>query len=151
MARRPTDQRKNARNPFANESAASRVVGRQANARQRSAVGIRGSGAGREAAYQYSTIHLQGTFAADVRISNQTASELGIALNEATLLGVDLWIWFGDMTIRDGAGRLLAMTDFIADGRRWWDAMCARDPRTEGHGIFPRDVGGPPEDGAEDV
>ena len=50
---------------------------------------------------------------------------------------LDLWVWFADLFIRDAMGNPIEMTEFIAGGKRWWDALYAGDPRTQGHGIVP--------------
>jgi hypothetical protein len=50
---------------------------------------------------------------------------------------LDLWIWFSEMLIRDPAGKIIPLSDFTAGGKRWWDALHAGDPRTNGHGIVP--------------
>lgn len=50
---------------------------------------------------------------------------------------LNLWIWFEDLLVRDPAGAPIALSDFTADGKRWWDALHAGDPRTQGHGIIP--------------
>jgi hypothetical protein len=49
---------------------------------------------------------------------------------------LDLWIWFSEMHIRDAQGGVIPMEDFIVGGQRWWDALFAKDPRTQGRGIF---------------
>jgi hypothetical protein len=48
-----------------------------------------------------------------------------------------LLVWFDDLEIRDSDGALVALDQFIADGKRWWDALRAGDPRTAGRGIVP--------------
>ena len=50
---------------------------------------------------------------------------------------LDLWIWFEDLLIRDALGAPVALSDFTAGGKRWWDALYAGDPRAQGHGIVP--------------
>lgn len=50
---------------------------------------------------------------------------------------LDLWIWFDDLLVRDPDGSPIALPVFIADGKQWWDALYAGDPRTQGHGIIP--------------
>lgn len=50
---------------------------------------------------------------------------------------LDVWVWFGDLIIRDASGSRIPLSDFIAGGKRWWDAFNANDPRTQGHGMFP--------------
>ena len=48
---------------------------------------------------------------------------------------LDLWIWFEDLAVRDANGNAIALDDFVAGGVRWWNALHAGDPRTNGHGI----------------
>lgn len=48
---------------------------------------------------------------------------------------LDIWIWFEDLIVRDAYGNTISLDDFIAGGARWWEAMHAGDPRTQGHGI----------------
>lgn len=50
---------------------------------------------------------------------------------------LDLWIWFEDLLIRDPLGAPIALANFTAGGKGWWDALYAGDPRTHGHGIVP--------------
>jgi hypothetical protein len=49
---------------------------------------------------------------------------------------LDLWIWFSDFIVRDAEGSTIPLDRFVADGKRWWEALYAHDPRTEGHGII---------------
>jgi len=50
---------------------------------------------------------------------------------------LDVRIWFNDLAIFDYEMNQIPTEEFAAGGRRWWDALYAGDPRTEGHGIFP--------------
>jgi hypothetical protein len=50
---------------------------------------------------------------------------------------LDVCVWFDSFTIRNPDGGEIPLEDFISGGKRWWDAMYARDSRTEGRGIFP--------------
>jgi hypothetical protein len=50
---------------------------------------------------------------------------------------LDVCVWFDSITIRNPDGSEMALEEFIAGGKRWWDALYARDPRTESSGIFP--------------
>jgi hypothetical protein len=50
---------------------------------------------------------------------------------------LDIRLWFGEFEIRDALGRHISLDDFIAGGKRWWDALYAGDPRTRDHGIVP--------------
>jgi hypothetical protein len=51
----------------------------------------------------------------------------------------NLCIWFESFEIFDAMGNPISIADFIAGGERWWSAMQAGDPRTQGHGIVPAD------------
>lgn len=55
---------------------------------------------------------------------------------------LDLRFWFESMRIFRPDGEQLALDDFTAAGRRWWDGLHAGDPRTAGHGIHPGPFGG---------
>jgi hypothetical protein len=50
---------------------------------------------------------------------------------------LDLCVWFDALEVRRPDGSAIALEEFAAGGRRWWNAMFAGDKRTEGHGIFP--------------
>jgi hypothetical protein len=54
---------------------------------------------------------------------------------------LDICVWFEDLRIYDAQRNDIAVQDFIAGGKRWWDALYAGDPRTEGHGIVPGGTG----------
>jgi len=49
----------------------------------------------------------------------------------------DLRVWFERLNVADPAGTPIELAEFVRGGRRWWAALDAGDPRTEGHGIFP--------------
>jgi len=49
---------------------------------------------------------------------------------------LDLRLWFTELGVVDREGRHIELEQFVAGGRRWWDALYAGDPRTAGHGIF---------------
>jgi hypothetical protein len=49
---------------------------------------------------------------------------------------LDIRIWFETLSIST-RGQRLDPADFAAGGVRWWDAMYAGDPATQGHGMFP--------------
>jgi len=53
---------------------------------------------------------------------------------------LDLRLWFTELGVVDGEGRHIELEQFVAGGRRWWDALSAGDPRTAGHGIFTRSL-----------
>ena len=46
-------------------------------------------------------------------------------------------MWFDKLEIRDADEAVIPLEQFIADGKRWWDALYARDPQTSGRGIVP--------------
>ncbi|MBX3724805.1 MAG: hypothetical protein KF823_02675 [Xanthomonadales bacterium] len=48
---------------------------------------------------------------------------------------LDLWVWFEELVICDAQGNTIDPDHFVAGGIRWWEAMHAGDPRTQGHGI----------------
>ena len=50
---------------------------------------------------------------------------------------LELCVWFDELEVRRPDGTPVTLQEFAGGGRRWWDAMYARDKRTEGHGIFP--------------
>jgi hypothetical protein len=50
---------------------------------------------------------------------------------------LQLWLWFDDLALRTPAGAPIALDEFIAGGRRWWDGFFAGDTRTSGEGMFP--------------
>jgi hypothetical protein len=51
---------------------------------------------------------------------------------------LDVCIWFEGLAIRTPDGNEVDVEEFIAGGRRWWDAFHRHDPRTQGHGLFSR-------------
>jgi hypothetical protein len=54
---------------------------------------------------------------------------------------LDLRIWFNGLAGYDFDSQPVPLVEAAAAGRRWWDALFARDPRVAGHGIVPA---GPP-------
>ena len=50
---------------------------------------------------------------------------------------IDICLWFDSFVMRDARGRELSLDDFIAGGKRWWDALYRGDSRTSEQGIFP--------------
>jgi hypothetical protein len=50
---------------------------------------------------------------------------------------LDFRVWFDSLRVSDRQGTAIAITDFISDGVRWWDALHAHDPRIQGPGILP--------------
>jgi hypothetical protein len=50
---------------------------------------------------------------------------------------LDLWLWFGDFTIKDADGKVVPLEEFTIGGARWWQAFNDGDPRTQGRGMYP--------------
>jgi hypothetical protein len=50
---------------------------------------------------------------------------------------LDCCVWFDAITIHTPEGTVISLEEFIAGGKRWWDALYAGDPRANGFGIFP--------------
>lgn len=50
---------------------------------------------------------------------------------------LDLCIWFDRLEIFTPSGQKLSLEEFIAGGKRWWDAFYAGDERTRGLGLYP--------------
>lgn len=50
---------------------------------------------------------------------------------------LDICLWFEDLSIHSPLGVNIRLEDFIAGGRRWWDAFYQGDERTAGAGIIP--------------
>jgi hypothetical protein len=48
-----------------------------------------------------------------------------------------LRIWFSEILIRNPAGEVVPVEEFIAGGKRWWNAFNNGDPRSEGMGMYP--------------
>jgi hypothetical protein len=71
----------------------------------------------------------------DGRAHSITVSPLG------RYRALDLSVWFDVLEIRLPSGVPERLEDFIAGGKRWWDALHAGDDRTKGFGIVP---GSPP-------
>lgn len=75
----------------------------------------------------------------DVQLNGGSLTNRLMLFQEGATLNrcIDIWIWFEELLIRDATGNLIEPDDFIAGGIRWWNAMHAGDPRTQGHGILP--------------
>ena len=50
---------------------------------------------------------------------------------------LDIRLWFDDFYIRNSTGAEITLTDFIGDGRRWWERLLAGDKRTDEYGMYP--------------
>jgi hypothetical protein len=55
---------------------------------------------------------------------------------------LEIRLWFDEFEIRNPAGAVIPLSEFMVMGQRWWDGLYSGDPRTQGFGIFPlsRDV-----------
>lgn len=49
---------------------------------------------------------------------------------------LDICIWFEGLALLTPDGNEVDPDEFIAGGRRWWDAFHQHDPRTQGLGLF---------------
>ncbi|MEV0356053.1 hypothetical protein AB0H71_08310 [Nocardia sp. NPDC050697] len=50
---------------------------------------------------------------------------------------LDVRVWFDELSVQDATGAELSPAHFVADGRRWWAAHDAGDPRAVRPGIAP--------------
>jgi len=50
---------------------------------------------------------------------------------------LDLRIWFGGLRVFRPDHTEIAIGEFVAAGKRWWDGLHSGDPRTKGSGICP--------------
>ncbi len=66
-----------------------------------------------------------------------TAHHIDLFQAGGTTRHLDLRVWFDDLIVYDMAHTILSIEDFVAGGRRWWDALYAGDDRVQGHGIIP--------------
>lgn len=49
---------------------------------------------------------------------------------------IDICIWFEGLALLTPDGNEVDLEEFVAGGRRWWDAFHKHDPRTQGHNLF---------------
>jgi len=49
---------------------------------------------------------------------------------------IDICIWFEGLALLTPDGNEVDLEEFVAGGRRWWDAFHKHDPRTQGHDLF---------------
>jgi hypothetical protein len=47
----------------------------------------------------------------------------------------DLLVWFDELRVFDPAYQEISISEFLASGRRWWEAFRSHDPRTRGRGL----------------
>ena len=52
---------------------------------------------------------------------------------------LEIVTWFDELTILRPDYTVQPVEEFIAGGKRWWEAMYAGDPRVQGRGIIPLD------------
>ncbi|NUQ67012.1 MAG: hypothetical protein HUU18_01870 [Phycisphaerales bacterium] len=57
---------------------------------------------------------------------------------------LDLRLWFGGLRIFRPDRTEIAIGEFVAAGKRWWDGLYSGDPRTRGSGIYPSNSPIPP-------
>ena len=51
---------------------------------------------------------------------------------------LDFRIWFNELKITKASNEQeISINEFIAGGKRWWEAFNKNDPRTQGFGMFP--------------
>jgi hypothetical protein len=50
---------------------------------------------------------------------------------------LDLCVWFDELEVREPDGKAMSLEQFVANGKRWWDAFYSGDECTNGHGLFP--------------
>lgn len=71
----------------------------------------------------------------DEAFAETPANESITLFQEGVDHNLDLRLWFERLTLHASDGTPLDPEEVIANGRRWWDAMYAGDPRTQGSGI----------------
>jgi hypothetical protein len=81
----------------------------------------------------------------DYRAGNGTGMSHSMTLfQEGGDRHLDLRIWFDSFGLRDARGGVPKLEEFIAGGKRWWEAFYNSDPRTDGEGIVPNGRDGLP-------
>jgi hypothetical protein len=73
----------------------------------------------------------------DCRCSNADSQHSIILFQDGRDRILDICLWFDELTIHSPSGGIISIDDFIAGGKRWWDALYAGDERASGHGIVP--------------
>ena len=82
----------------------------------------------------------EGRLSLDLRLGPEREHTFDVFQDEADAF-IELRAWFTTLSIRrmdqSGIPVPISITEVIANGRRWWDAMFAGDPRTMSAGILP--------------
>jgi hypothetical protein len=78
-----------------------------------------------------------GPISLDERLSDQGHENSITLFQGGPARSLVIRIWFGSLRVFSVSRGELPLSEFIAGGRRWWDAMYAGDPRTKGSGITP--------------
>lgn len=80
----------------------------------------------------------QGKFSLDVTF-DETPGQHSISLFQEGHgdRHLDLCIWFSDIQFRHPVGDEISLSEVIAAGKRWWDALYQKDPRVTDRGIIP--------------
>ena len=72
----------------------------------------------------------------DVSLDND-ACTITLDLHHDTDPFLAVRLWFDGLWLLTPGREEIAMSYFIANGKRWWDAFNSGDPRTEGFGLHP--------------
>ncbi len=67
----------------------------------------------------------EGRLSLDIAPPNGSLDNRINLFQEAVYRHLDLWVWFDEIHIRDASGNEVMLSDFIAGGKRWWDAFSA--------------------------
>lgn len=71
----------------------------------------------------------------DVRLGDEGHTHSITLFQEAPDRHLDLRLWFDSLAVLRADGSEVPLEEFFAAAARWWDAMRAGDPRTDGEGI----------------
>jgi hypothetical protein len=72
----------------------------------------------------------------DVRLAGHGTQTVDLFQEDGQRI-LDVRIWFATLAVTTATGPALDLEEFVAGGRRWWDALYAGDARAGGHGIVP--------------
>ena len=73
----------------------------------------------------------------DYRSDVQSSAHSILLFQDGGERHLDICLWFDAVQIKDPKGNDLPIEEFIAGGRRWWDALYQGDERTSSSGIVP--------------